>query len=998
MVMAAGIGVRLSTLLASLLCWRSAIRVAPCAVIILAVASGWAAAAAPVRTMDLSLTPEERQWLDQHPVIRAHNEKEWAPYNFNRNGQPQGYTIDVLDKLAERLGIQVRYVTGPEWSEFIEMLKSGQIDLIGNMVRTPEREKFAIFTEPIITQLPSIISRVDRPLHDMEDLRGKTVAVTKGFWYQEVIEKYYPQITVLPTADTLEALKAVAFGRADAVIDTGPVAQHLMFDNSIINLAISGEASLIGATDRFNRIGVRKDLPLLRSALDKALASLGYEELEAIRKKWLLDPPHPRLQLSTEEQAFVKAHPIIRVGNETDNPPYDFAVGDQAQGYGVDLLNLLAARLGLSVDFVTSPSRTVLEEMQRNGKLDLLHSLYSTAELDRTALFSDPYARVRTVFVTRKGETDVSGFDQLQGKSVAVVGGSLQQAWLATHYPGVSWLTVASLDAVLDAVSRGVADAAVEREGRLRYLIRKKGLLDLKVSGWAKELDQVDGGDFRFIARKDQAALISALNKAFASLTPRELQELQARWFGVAPDGEADAATRKVFLTNEERAYLKEKGAITLCSVADWMPFERIGEKGEHEGIAADMVSLIAERLGTPFRLHPTSGWVESVAAVRARVCDMLPIAVDVPDRRDAMEFSRPYLIQPQVVATQTKELFVTDASEIGKRTVGVIKGSSLAATLRRNFPDMTIVDVSDAKDGLDRVQNGELWGFVSPIAVIGYTLQKYQIVGLKIAGKLDLNADLAMASRNDEPLLGRILQKGLDSITEDERRAIVSKWVSVRFEQGTDYRLVWQVSIAAAVVVGVGSIVVMFILRNNRRLADAHAQLRQAHRDLEQVAITDRLTGLFNRSKLDEVLTIEVALARRYEKPLSVIMADIDDFKAINDRFGHQVGDRVLRNVALVFLETSRQTDVVGRWGGEEFVVICRETMLEDAVRIAERMRERVAAHDVSIGDNHTSSFGVAGYRQGDTEISLLKRADDALYRAKQAGRNRVERERVEA
>jgi len=152
----------------------------------------------------------------------------------------------------------------------------------------------------------------------------------------------------------------------------------------------------------------------------------------------------------------------------------------------------------------------------------------------------------------------------------------------------------------------------------------------------------------------------------------------------------------------------------------------------------------------------------------------------------------------------------------------------------------------------------------------------------------------------------------------------------------------------------------------------------------------TDRLTGVPNRAQLDKQMDKLIGKI----KPLSVIMIDIDHFKKVNDTYGHDVGDLVLKQFALIVKRTIRPVDFLGRYGGEEFTVICNAT-LETAVEIASRVRQAVAAIPVNISESHvlsvTASFGVAEYLPGDTPATVIKRADNALYLAKQSGRNRV-------
>jgi diguanylate cyclase (GGDEF)-like protein len=159
--------------------------------------------------------------------------------------------------------------------------------------------------------------------------------------------------------------------------------------------------------------------------------------------------------------------------------------------------------------------------------------------------------------------------------------------------------------------------------------------------------------------------------------------------------------------------------------------------------------------------------------------------------------------------------------------------------------------------------------------------------------------------------------------------------------------------------------------------------------------ATTDSLTGLANRWAFDEELALEWRRAERVGDPLALILADIDSFKAVNDRYGHQVGDRVLRKVGEVLLANVRQVDLAARYGGEEFAIVVPETGLEGAIQLAERLREALAGTEVELPDGSTisvtSSFGVAVKGELPQAEELVAGADEALYDAKRAGKNRV-------
>ncbi len=165
-----------------------------------------------------------------------------------------------------------------------------------------------------------------------------------------------------------------------------------------------------------------------------------------------------------------------------------------------------------------------------------------------------------------------------------------------------------------------------------------------------------------------------------------------------------------------------------------------------------------------------------------------------------------------------------------------------------------------------------------------------------------------------------------------------------------------------------------------------------RAEWDMEQLAITDALTGLYNRRKMYEMMQQETTRLQRNGKPGVLVMADIDLFKPINDQYGHDCGDYVLKEVSLLLLETLRRQDVLSRWGGEEFMLLLPETDIEGAVKVIEVLRETIAAHvfeyqsqSISI----TMTFGMEVFDDSRPIEMVIKRADQLLYKGKEQGRN---------
>ncbi len=189
---------------------------------------------------------------------------------------------------------------------------------------------------------------------------------------------------------------------------------------------------------------------------------------------------------------------------------------------------------------------------------------------------------------------------------------------------------------------------------------------------------------------------------------------------------------------------------------------------------------------------------------------------------------------------------------------------------------------------------------------------------------------------------------------------------------------------------------------QRERRLVRTAAQLREVSAELDRLARTDPLTGVANRRACFDLLGVEFRRSRRYGRDLSVLMLDLDHFKDINDRWGHPFGDHVLRDVAVAIRQNVRESDLLGRYGGEEFVLALPESDAAQALRVAEKLREALAALEFREGGTPpageapvrlTASIGIASLPVGPDhdEFELIRRADHALYEAKRAGRDRV-------
>lgn len=453
-----------------------------------------------------------------------------------------------------------------------------------------------------------------------------------------------------------------------------------------------------------------------------------------------------------------------------------------------------------------------------------------------------------------------------------------------------------------------------------------------------------------------------------------------------------------VFLSEEEREYLKDRGPIRFSVDPSWAPYEWIDESGKYRGVGADYLKLLSGKLGVVMELVPTRSWEETLEFVKAGSSDVVPLLNRTKDREEFLGFTSPYVINPAVIVTRDDVSDLAGFMDLAGKTVAVVKGYNVEDILRERYPDLSIVPVANNREGLRMVASGEVFSTSAPLIVASLLIDEDGLTGLKLWGHDDFEHRLRMGIRKDDPILLGIMQKAVLSLNLKESSRIFDRWNPLA-SKGIDRGLFCSIVVLLIVLIASASGVAYWFVRKNdqlralnRELAKAKAALEEGNRRLELLSKMDHLTGIANRFGIEAFLNRAVHKARR-GTPFCVAIGDVDHFKRVNDDYGHQIGDRVLVRLAEIFVDAVRAVDLVGRWGGEEFIIVFDDMVERDLFPVADRIRRIVSENDFGLGRPLTVSFGgVAFPAEGDLSLNdLLRTADDALYKAKEDGRNMV-------
>lgn len=451
-------------------------------------------------------------------------------------------------------------------------------------------------------------------------------------------------------------------------------------------------------------------------------------------------------------------------------------------------------------------------------------------------------------------------------------------------------------------------------------------------------------------------------------------------------------------LTESEQAFLRQHPEIRVAIDRNWYPLDFVDENGQHAGIAAAYLARLSALTGISFVPATEVDWNTAMQLVENRELDMFAMAAATPARSVYASFTRPYIRSPMVIVTTTEQDYVNGAAGLRGKLTGVVNGYASHEWMSQNHPDLPLRTFDTTVEGLEAVSTGKVHAFVDNLASVSFLIKQHGLSNLKVSGQMPIAFDLSMGVRSDWPQLLSILQKGLNAISDEEKAAIYDRWIRLEFESRLDLAAVAPYFAGLFLMLLLVTFEMLRVRRLERKLREANTQLREAERhltrqnqDLERLSVTDKLTGIFNRVRLDEALNEHYRHARRYGRPVSVALLDLDFFKRVNDVHGHQAGDAVLVRFAEMVAKIVRKNDVFGRWGGEEFMLICPETTAFDAVAIAEKIRQCLEQEPFDPPIRQTVSCGIAELQPGQSLSEWISACDAQLYQAKSQGRNRV-------
>ena len=715
-----------------------------------------------------------------------------APLEFDDAAlRPAGLLPDLWRLWADKAGRKIEFVRADSVEESLQLLKDGKVDLHAGLYRTPEREKFLDYSEPLLALDYYIFTHPSvYPIKSLEKTAGFIVGIQKGGYTEQLVRSKVPANRIVVFDRFQDLFRAALEGEIKVFVATELSLLYFLKDNFQINIFEYDRDHPLYSQVYYT--ATKKGNPARIQQVNEGLKAIGSQERKQLEDRWIVqdfeESPQEtaatrsepeKIVLTDAEKKWLDDHPVIRVATE-DLPPYAFQENDEAYGYTVDLMQMMAKKAGFQFDIEFLVHAEVRAAIKNNEVELTLNQGYSEERAAYLIFGAYPF-RVKTAIFSKTDRTDVHNLETLAGKTCAGQKESVIARIIQEKYPQIRIVPTDSMFDALKMVSVGKADAAIIESNMGQYLLKKYDIIDVHLAGFANLFGAEGARASYWAVAKGHSVLNSILDKAYDSLDREERQRLWNKWFQF--DVAAGPVLQKrINLTEQENAWLREHPLLRVHNEKDWPPFNYF-EFDSPRGLSIDYMNQMAAKLGIQVEYITGPGWNEFLEMVKRKELDVMLNIVKTEDRMKYLLYTDPYIKNPNVIVSSENNPYETIEALFGK-TVAFPKGFFYEEVLTKSFPQIKRLPVEDTLASLKAVTFGRADAALGEAAVMRTLINKNLLTGLRISGEVTIgNPDLPnlrIGVRDDWPLLQSALMKAMAAITPQEMNQIRQKWLVV--------------------------------------------------------------------------------------------------------------------------------------------------------------------------------------------------------------------------
>lgn len=479
------------------------------------------------------LTDEEKNYI-KNTTIKVHNESNWPPYNYNINGKAIGYSIDYMNLLASKVDLSVEYVSGYSWDNFLQLIKENKIDVMLNIGKTINREKYLNFTTPYAKTLDTVFTKKDlNNFRSLDDFNGKNLAVIKGFYEEELLKMFYPNINLILVEDSISGLKKLAYGQVDGFIDNFSVASYFMENDLIRNLKVAFEVK----DERFNlnmHLATNKQNTLLQSILEKGKNEISQEELFELKRKWINSTPNSTelkrtTPLSKNEEKYLTDKKVFTMCVDPDWEPFEkLDKKGKYTGIAANIIELISSKLDIDIKVIPTKSWEESVKFSKEKKCELMSFLNETPQRKEWLDFTEPIFEDPNVVIGRIDSPSIKDLSKINA-SIALPKETAMYERFQKDFPNLVIIPVNSENEAFKLIEEKKADLTIRSMIISAYNIKENGFFNLKILYQPKDYEN----HLRIGVIKDESILRDILNKAILTISEDDIQNIVNKWVSI---------------------------------------------------------------------------------------------------------------------------------------------------------------------------------------------------------------------------------------------------------------------------------------------------------------------------------------------------------------------------------------------------------------------------------------------------------------------------------
>ena len=480
-------------------------------------------------------------------------------------------------------------------------------------------------------------------------------------------------------------------------------------------------------------------------------------------------------------QSYSSTSDTLVISYRPDSAPMQFRnEAGQADGILIDFWKLWSVKSGINIEFKAAYNKQA-NKMLYSGSADFNAGMFANAKRAKYLDFSDPILDSPYHFYVSRTINSEFSIANLRNYRVGVTQGSFHENYMRINHPDVTLILYKGYHDLFKAADENVVQVFISQPMYRSYYLRKNSLLE----NFSRINPAIYTHGYRAAVKKNNRSILQEINRFIGSISNADKALITGKWLGfewrstvpALPSGMLD-------LSATEREWLENNPLINMGGESNWPPFDFADANGRHQGITADYLDLLEKRLGIRFVVHYKQPWTDTLNMLKTGELDAVSAISKTPEREAYANFTMPYVSYPYVIITDKKNTQFTSLISLTGKRVAVEKGFYTYNTLKLRYPDITLVAQDSTENAILAVTRGLADAYIGVQPVANYYIEENLITNLRVTGIAALDkVGISMAANKANPVLIKLLQKGLDSITMDERLAIQRKWLGISVE-----------------------------------------------------------------------------------------------------------------------------------------------------------------------------------------------------------------------